>query len=113
MEKVDKIGRPIKVKVAALDYKIIWRTDDWGSTSDCYGLCETVARRITLDATQDDMQAAVTFLHEVLHAIHSIQLKGQELDAETFANMTSVNLVAFWRDNPKTFAWWNGIINGK
>ena len=109
MESMDGEKRPTLVKVGPYDYKVIWT--DLQREQDCVGLHSALQLEITLDCKLPKTLLAVTFLHEVCHALYAMTHdQGESITHEEQADLYANGLTAFWRDNPRTFEWWRGLL---
>lgn len=110
VERFDTAGRPTRVKVGPVDFAVQWRDAEWRDKYDRAGHCNShYLEMVFSDLTGPNL--ARVFLHEVCHAIKDFSpLMSDSLNNEQYADLTACGLVAFWRDNPLTFAWWAGLL---
>lgn len=102
-------GKPVRVKVGPFDYSVAWC--ELQRNEECVGLHQQLPLLLSFDRHLPDSLLAVTFVHEVLHALYAIEHKPEEaLPHEQQADLYSAGLTAFWRDNPQTFKWWGALI---
>lgn len=111
-EQFDEQGRPVLVKVIAHDYVISWKDDGWRYKEEHRGQCDGNTQEIIIVEQLPPSQIAETFLHEIMHALSFVLRPADELSIEQCAVFFGPLLVAFWRDNPRTFAWWSALIQG-
>jgi hypothetical protein len=96
---------PGSVKVAAWVYKIVpWSTQEaardnrWGETIHS-------EHTIKIDAGWGDKQAAVTLLHEILHAIWREWNIDEQSKQESIVSTLESGLASVFHDNPEVMHW--------
>ena len=109
-ERIDEQGRPVRVKVGAVDYTVQWHGLEWHRQTGAMGQQDMILLTIDLYEALAPHQIAVTFMHEIVHALHLHSLNDGNLNGEEIAALVSVGLTAFWRDNPLAFYWWRGLL---
>lgn len=78
-------------------------------------MCDTTLLVIRIYADMPPTRLAACFLHELIHALHAaspLANRHTDIEEEQMADLCSLGLVAFWRDNPSIFSWWSGLIKG-
>lgn len=96
---------PASIKIGWCDFRI----DEWNprdaASSNRYGETCRLTKVIRIDVSHGPRQTAVTFLHEILHAIYSVWTMNKEDDEERIVTLSSEGLGTVMRDNPDVFAW--------
>lgn len=96
---------PKTIRVGLHDYEI----EDWASreaaSASRYGECSSLLRRIRVDRTHGQRQAASTLLHEIMHACFAEWHMDKVDDEERTVGTMSEAVSCCWRDNPGVFAW--------
>jgi hypothetical protein len=106
-EKFDETGKPVLVKVGAVDYTVEWYDEYQFRARNAFGQGDHLYAKLGACNFLKPQAMAVAFLHEVTHALHfgSSASQDKELDVEHIAELVSNGLAAFWRDNPGTMQW--------
>ena len=114
MEACDAHGRPTRLRVLALEYDVAWRDMAWFRSAGAMGQHDPILGVITVYEALSPTQTVNTLLHEVTHAIQEQQqLRHAEADSEQVANMVSMGIAAFLRDNPRTIAWIQELLRNE
>lgn len=96
---------PKTVRVGANSYKIELIQRDDSDVAGIFGYAHHVDAKIGIRVGLNCQQLANTFLHEVRHAIHWSYGLTDESCEESFTDLGTNGLCAFFRDNPQAIAW--------
>lgn len=112
-ECFDEHGRPTLVKVGAVDYTVLWVDVQQARAIRTCAQQDPWYQTIQLLDVVPPTGLAVDFVHELFHALRyqsPVAGNEDEITEEQAAQLCAVGLTAFWRDNPRTFAWWRGLV---
>ena len=103
-------GIPKVVRIGCYNYSVNLMHDDDAAIAGVMGAAYHSQLSIRLRTDVPPQQLANTFLHEVIHAIHYVFGIGDDDNEETFTNLTTNGLCAFWMDNPKAMEWFQKTL---
>lgn len=108
-----EITKPTKIRIGALDYKIIYEPDDWEPRNRLFGQIEPDYQIIHISDRIEGSRLICVFMHEVAHGFAALReiydgCKG----GEEIANLASYDLVMFFKDNPNVFDWYIKLVKG-
>ena len=110
---VQSVVLPATVKVGYRTYRIeIWDTLE-AMGANRYGECSHTARCIRVDVRHGPVQAAETLLHEILHAVWTIQMLKDDDGEERAVSAVSNGLTAVWIDNPGLLEWFSSHVTAE
>lgn len=106
------IARPNSLRIGPFTYKLIWcdsaRYEDEGES---FGECVSNDQIIRLSRNRKRQRVAVSFKHEVDHALWFVYGNGQDKAAEeAWITAESTGWCAFIRDNPDAVAWLSDLL---
>jgi len=104
-------GLPAKVRIGCHLFDVVVGTYENHEEEGTYGHMNSFQKRISLRPGMCATQAANTFIHEVIHAIHWTYglFKGDEEPQPTeeeYTMLAANGLCAFVQDNPAAIKWW-------
>ncbi len=98
------------IRVGPVDYEIRWYGNAEEGAFGYRGLVNHNLAIVWFNGEAPPTQMAVTFLHEVMHAVQTNGHLADEHKCEDCTEIASTGLTAFWRDNPEVMRWWMGLI---
>ena len=103
-------GRPKRIKVLNLTYKVLFLDDSQMAGTGAVGYCDPETQMIGLVGSLSNDSMQDTFLHEVFHSIvHVMDLKETETE-ENYVRRLATGLCTVWNHNPAAFKWWSGLV---
>jgi hypothetical protein len=97
---------PSSVRIGCYSFSVEIMNGDDANIAGVYGAMMSFGHKIRLNPLMSAQQAANTFIHEVLHAIHLVYGLSDGSDEETFTSLSANGLCAFWQDNTEACKWW-------
>lgn len=98
-----------QIKIGARLYQVRLMTEDESDDCGLLGQCDKNKARIRL-LHVDDRQLAVTFMHEVMHALYQEWCIADGDDEERTVDTLSNGLATVMVDNPTWFIWWGSLM---
>lgn len=111
MEEIHELAPPERLRIGPFVYTVVWdgtdRYHDYGER----GYHNQNNLQIVLCPDLPAPLLAVTFMHEVLHAIwRQYYPQANKLDHEQVAECMSQGLTQCWMDNPNACQWWQMLV---
>lgn len=108
-------GMPTRVRIGCFVIDVIVGSYEDHEQEGTYGHLNMFQKRISVRPGMASHQLANTFIHEVMHGIHSVYglMRGPDETQPTeeeYTTLTANGLCAFWQDNPKAAAWWSKLL---
>ena len=104
-------GMPKTVRIGCYQFDVRVGTYEDHEQEGTYGHMNSFQKRISLRPGMTSQQAANTFIHEVIHAVHWVYGLLRHPDEpqpteEEYTMLTANGLCAFLQDNPEAMRWW-------
>ena len=104
-------GRPKKLQVLNLIYRVMFLPEAEMSVSGALGWCCPEMQLIALAENQQNDAMQDTALHEIMHALTSAMDLKEKDEEESFVRRLATGICTVWNQNPKAFKWWSGLTN--
>ena len=101
--------KPTKLKIISFDVHIEWVDGNLASENNFKGQWSSDFLVIRISNKLKGWILADTFIHEVLHAINYALGQDDSSGEEDFVRSLSPGLIAFKRDNPHAWEWWDSL----
>lgn len=104
---------PSRLKIGSYTFTLCPITVEQADALAIHGQADMTALRIDLCLERPAEIVANTFLHEVIHCIHWVYGLDTGSEEEAFTCLTTNGLMAFMRDNPGAWRWFQRLSREK
>lgn len=104
--------KPKALRIGHYVFEIRWYGATEQEREAKYGYSHAGTQLLAFADNQKPEMLADTFLHEVLHALMWFFQMQQNIEEEQVATRMATGICMVWSQNPETFTWWRGLLEG-